>query len=204
MNAKQKQVVESAPEFWINPTGGMVPNAKGDRLSWEREVRLGVGDRAASMVAGLAPRVERLRQGVKLANARGENMVALERKKSLEVLEPELARWESLAKASAAWIGCAGKALDKAVAAAEAGEAAAEAPVQELEAARQVIVRLAAAGGVDAKEVDSAVAGIDKALKAKLTAARAALTSARTARDENAARIAELERELASLGRSAA
>jgi hypothetical protein len=60
---------------------------------------------------------------------------------------------------------------------------------------------LEASAGLDTKEVDAALVGIDEALRAKFASARQAATLARQELDENAAEIARLDRELASLGR---
>jgi hypothetical protein len=210
MNARQKQVLESPAAGWANPNGGGAPSAKGDRLSWESAVRGGLADKSKAQVDQLSSRIERLQVLLRQAQARaltfpGEEMVALERRRSLDVLVPELERWSAFLKACAPWLGHGGKSLDRAVAAADAAVVQAEAPVAEFESACQVIARLAAVAGVEAKgAVDAAVAGLASALGTKLSAARGAATLARQERDDNAAAIARLEHELASLGRSAA
>ncbi len=201
MNQKQKQVLDNPPANWADPNGGDVPNAKADRLSWEVEVRRGLADKAKLQVDLLGPRIERLRHMLRQAQARalsfpGEDMVAREREKSLGVLVPALEKWQAFLKACTPWVGCRGKALHRAVQAAEAAEVTAEAPVLELEAARRVIGGLASAAGLDAKEVDSAFSGIGKVFRERLAVAREAAAAARQERDENAAAITDLEAQI--------
>ncbi len=187
------------PGEWADPSGSTDPKAID--IAWEKAILEGLGDKSHALVEDLRPRVERLRMLLKQAQARGEDLLVLERRRTLEILEPKLSYQEAISKASAPARGKYGKALDKAVQAAEAAEAMAEAPVQELESARQTITHLATAAGVDTKELDSLLGAIDKALRAKLTSARAALTSAKRERDDNAAEIARLAAELDKLHR---
>ncbi len=197
MNAKQKALVP--PVDWVDPNGGKAPNARGDRLSWEKEVRAGLADKAKSTVEHLRPQIERLRPLLQQSYARGDEAIAHERRARLEALEPQLQRWQAILKACAPWVGCGSKALHQVVAAAEAAVVAAEAPVQELEAARREIGRLAASAGLKPEEFDSAFGAIDKVFRSRLASARGAATLACGERDQNLTAIAELESELVTL-----
>jgi hypothetical protein len=202
MNAKQKQVLENPVKDWAH----QLPGAKPILLSWEGAVRGGLADKAQAQVDQLTPQIDRLKFMIRQGQARalthpGEEMVVHERRRQLAVLEPELERWSAFLKACAPWIGHGGKALDKALAAADAAVVEAEEPVAELDEVRRESGRLAALAGVEGKEAGAAMDGIAGPLRARLVAARQVATAARTERDENAARVSELEAELASLGR---
>jgi hypothetical protein len=199
-DAKRK-ALEAPSECWVDPNGGG-PKARG--LSWQKWIREGGPDKAKNGVAERKPKVEKLRLLLLEAQARGQDFVAVDYRRTLEILEPQLEYWSALLKASAPWIGCAGKSLDLKVQAAEAREAEAEAPTQELEAAYRTLAGLAAANSVGMKELDAAIGPLQKALAANLAIAKDAAAAARSERDANSAEIARLEKELATLSRRAA
>lgn len=207
--SKEQKNALVPPDGWANPAGGDVSDVRGDRLSWELAVRRGLADKAKSQVEQLAPLVERTKHMLKIGRARALNFpmeenVAVERARSLEALEPQLEMWQARLKACAPWLGCAGKSLDRALAAADAAVVQAEQPVAELDEARRVIGRLATVAGLDPKEIDPAFSGVDKVFRSRLKAAREAAAAARQERDENQTEIARLEKELASLNRRVA